>query len=382
MPFTKNIPLSLYIHMPWCIRKCPYCDFNSHQLKNNLPEQQYLNTLLNDLDHDLTQVNNRTLKSIFIGGGTPSLFSPQAIEYLLNEIKKRITFDQNIEITLEANPGTVDQQRFIGFRQAGINRLSIGIQSFQADKLHKLGRIHNDEAAINAVHAVKNAGFEKYNLDLMHGLPDQSLADAIYDIQTALGFMPPHLSWYQLTLEPNTLFHHNPPQLPEEEILLNIQNNGHDLLTQNGYQHYEVSAYCQPDYECQHNINYWEFGDYLGIGAGAHSKITDIDKQIITRAWKIKHPVNYLKATNKYIGEETILNSPEIPFEFMLNALRLQKPIPIKLFEERTGLNFSTIEKQINQALQKQLLKIDQNTFSPTELGRLFLNNLITLFMH
>ncbi len=381
MSFANNIPLSLYIHLPWCVRKCPYCDFNSHQLKNDLPEEQYINTLLRDLENDLPMATNRKLISIFIGGGTPSLFSPNALEKLLTEIQKKIPFEKNIEITLEANPGTVDQQRFIGFYQAGINRLSIGIQSFQADKLQKLGRIHNDEAALNAIIAVKNAGFKQYNLDLMHGLPDQSLQEACNDLQTALGFMPPHLSWYQLTLEPNTLFHHRPPTLPEENTLIEIQDTGHHLILNNGYHHYEVSAYCQPSNECRHNINYWEFGDYLGIGAGAHSKITDFKNNTITRSWKIKHPQNYLHATNSFVGESSVINRQEIPFEFMLNALRLQKPIFNKLFEERTGLSISTIDQQLNLAQQKQLLRVDKNSFEPTQLGRRFLNNLIEMFM-
>ncbi len=346
-----------------------------------MPEQQYIDSLIDDLDNDLPQVKDRKLISIFIGGGTPSLFSPQAIENLLSQIQQRIAFAENIEITLEANPGTVDQQRFIGFNQAGINRLSIGIQSFQADKLKKLGRIHNDEAAINAILAVKNAGFKQYNIDLMHGLPNQSLNDAIYDLQTALGFMPPHLSWYQLTLEPNTLFHHNPPQLPDEETLLNIQDTGHDLLINHHFKHYEVSAYCQPGNECHHNLNYWEFGDYLGIGAGAHSKITDHQQQIITRAWKIKHPVNYLKVTESFVAEKTIIDPREIPFEFMLNALRLQQPFSINLFEERTGLPITSIEQQLIKAQQKELLQIIKDQIVTTKLGKRFLNDLIAIFI-
>ncbi len=381
MPFAKNIPLSLYIHMPWCVRKCPYCDFNSHQLKNELPEEQYITTLLRDLENDLPAVTDRKLISIFIGGGTPSLFSPEAIAKLLTEIQQRIPFEKNIEITLEANPGTVDQQRFIGFRHAGVNRLSIGIQSFQADKLKKLGRIHNDESALNAIIAVKSAGFKQYNLDLMHGLPEQTLQDACYDLETALGFKPPHLSWYQLTLEPNTLFHHRPPQLPEENTLLDIQDKGHELILNNGLQHYEVSAYCQTGNECQHNLNYWEFGDYLAIGAGAHSKITDAQNHIITRTWKIKHPQNYLNAPNSFIGEKSIIDPKEIPFEFMLNALRLQKPISKKLFEDRSGLSITTIERSLMLAQQKELLLVNQKFIEPTKLGRRFLNDLIELFM-
>lgn len=375
------IPLSLYIHMPWCVRKCPYCDFNSHQIKQEMPEQKYIDTLLRDLIIDLPKISGRTIVSIFFGGGTPSLFSPNAIAKLLNEIQSYLTFAADIEITLEANPGTVDQARFSGFREAGVNRLSIGIQSFQAEKLKTLGRIHDDQGAIAAVHAAKAAGFDNFNLDLMHGLPLQNCVEACHDLQTAFGFMPPHLSWYQLTLEPNTLFYHRPPQLPDENILMEIQDQGHQLLIQNGFQHYEVSAYSQSGHACHHNINYWEFGDYLGIGAGAHSKITDFNRQTISRFWKIKHPQEYLNAQHSFLGDMQYIETTQLPFEFMLNALRLQKPIPITLFKERTGLEINAIAPILKNAQTKELLEWNDEYLLPTTLGRRFLNDLIALFM-
>ena len=314
--------------MPWCVRKCPYCDFNSHQLKNDLPEKIYIDTLIRDLQNDIPKVAGRTISSIFIGGGTPSLFSPEAIARLLKEIQQHIAFTPDIEITLEANPGTVDQDRFIGFRQAGVNRLSIGIQSFQAEKLKALGRIHDDHAALRAAQAARSAGFTRFNLDLMHGLPNQNIGEATADVETALGFSPPHLSWYQLTIEPNTLFHHRPPVLPDDTILGSIQEQGHDILLTSGYQHYEVSAYCLPDYECRHNLNYWQFGDYLGIGAGAHSKITDMQQHTCSRFWKLKNPQDYLKANNSFIGDENIISKKDLPFEFMRMLYACKKVFP------------------------------------------------------
>ncbi len=377
----STIPLALYIHFPWCVKKCPYCDFNSHTLREDLPEKKYIAVLLRDLEQELDSVKNRKISSIFMGGGTPSLFSPESIRYLLTEIQQRIDFAHaDIEITLEANPGTVDEARFIGFRAAGINRLSIGIQSFDAQKLKALGRIHDQSAAISAVMAAKKAGFTNFNLDLMHGLPDQTKDDALADLQTAVGFLPPHLSWYQLTLEPNTLFYQKPPVLPNEDILGAINEEGAQYLNAKNYQHYEVSAYCKEHHECQHNINYWQFGDYLGIGAGAHGKITDATQQIIMRYWKIKHPKDYLEASN-VVAEKTVVAKSQLPFEFMLNALRLQKPITHKLFSERTFLSKQDIESKLALAVQKQLMICDEESFAPTLLGRRFLNDLLTIFM-
>ncbi|HEV2613983.1 MAG TPA: radical SAM family heme chaperone HemW [Gammaproteobacteria bacterium] len=372
---NNNIPLSLYIHFPWCIRKCPYCDFNSHTLKQDLPEQEYISTLLRDLDHDLNNfdLNNRPIHSIFMGGGTPSLFSPESIYSLLKSIQSRIDFKSNLEITLEANPGTFEQDKFLGFRQAGINRLSIGIQSFQKEKLKALGRIHDDEAALRAINIAKQAGFENFNIDLMHGLPNQNLDDAMFDIKSALGFLPPHISWYQLTLEPNTLFFQKPPVLPDENILGDINQLGGELLSQHNYSNYEISAHCQPGRECQHNVNYWEFGDYLGIGAGAHGKIGH------TRIAKIKHPKEYL--TKDFIASQAPIENNQLAFEFMLNTLRLKKLISWELFAERTNLDPKDILDKLNKLADKKLMIISNNGFELTNLGQRFLNDVLTNFL-
>jgi putative oxygen-independent coproporphyrinogen III oxidase len=375
------IPLSLYIHFPWCIRKCPYCDFNSHTLKSDLPEQEYITALINDLRHDLPAVKHRKIHSIFMGGGTPSLFSPSSISQLLTVIRQSIDFEQEgIEITLEANPGTIDQEKFVGFRQAGINRLSIGVQSFQTHQLKGLGRIHDDNAAKRAATAAVAAGFTNYNVDLMHGLPEQTSEDALFDLQTAIGFAPPHLSWYQLTLEPNTLFYHQPPVLPLDDVLQEIQTKGHHLLFKNHYLHYEVSAYCREGYQCHHNLNYWEFGDYLGIGAGAHAKMTNTQTGEITRLSKIKHPRDYLAADN-YIATKEIVVKKQLAFEFMLNALRLQQPIAWTLLEERSGLTSQDINEPLARCQQRGLMHVDKQQLTLTDLGRCFLNDVLTEFM-
>lgn len=374
-------PLSLYIHFPWCVRKCPYCDFNSHSLKISLPETAYLAALIADLEADLIKITDRKIISIFMGGGTPSLFTPLSLQYLLNEIKQRVEFADNIEITLEANPGTIEYQRFADYRAAGINRLSIGVQSLQDEKLKALGRIHGAEEAIKAAQAAHAAGFTNFNLDLMHGLPHQTLEDGLYDLQTALLLKPTHLSWYQLTLEPNTFFAYNPPQLPADEVIDELHEQGRKLLAGHDFQQYEISAYSKSNYRCQHNVNYWEFGDYLGIGAGAHSKITDITNQTITRQWKVKHPKDYLDHNSHFIGEEKIINKTELPFEFMLNALRLYQDIPIDLFITRTGLPITAIKNHLIQAAEKELLHWNNNVIRITDLGRRFYNNLVEIFV-
>lgn len=374
-------PLSLYIHMPWCVRKCPYCDFNSHTLRTELPEKIYIAKLLADLDQDLPKVAGRALISIFIGGGTPSLFSPEAFNDLLLEIRKRIPFTDAIEITLEANPGTVEYARFAGYRQAGINRLSIGIQSFQADKLTALGRIHDNQQAIRAAETAYAAGFTNFNLDLMHGLPNQTHDDALHDLQTAIALHPTHLSWYQLTLEPNTLFHKYPPSLPPEDFICDMQDKGRDLLAQHHFIQYEISAYAQADKQCRHNINYWQFGDYLGIGAGAHGKITDSATTNITRSWKLKNPKEYLQANTVFIGDSKIIPANELAFEFMLNALRLYQTIPVTLFYERTGLTFSDIAVPLEKARQQGLVEFTHEVIIPTDLGRKFYNDLVEIFI-
>ena len=292
-------PLSLYIHVPWCVRKCPYCDFNSHESKGELPEQQYIETLLEDLKADSSYIQGRKIHSIFIGGGTPSLFSAEAYQRLFEEIQTLVPFADNIEITLEANPGTVEQGRFAEYRRIGINRLSIGIQSFDAEKLEALGRIHSNDEAIHAAEQAREAGFDNFNLDLMFGLPEQSTREALNDLKTAITLKPAHISWYQLTLEPNTVFHRYPPALPEDDLIFTMQETGQALLASHGYQHYETSAYTKEGHACQHNLNYWRFGDYLGIGAGAHGKITLPEQNQIIRTRKSRQPDHYLNETDK-----------------------------------------------------------------------------------
>lgn len=375
-------PLSLYIHLPWCLQKCPYCDFNSHPLYKALPEKAYLQALFSDLTMMLPKVENRPITSIFFGGGTPSLFSPDAIAQILEHVKATFTFDSSIEITLEANPGTFEQQKFADFRQAGINRLSIGIQSFQPEKLQILGRIHDTKQAIRSVEIAHHAEFEQINVDLMYGLSHQSVEDAQFDLTTACALTPTHLSWYQLTLEPNTLYATKPPPaLPADEEVWQIQMAGLDQLAQAGFMQYEVSAHAKPNSECQHNINYWEFGDYVGIGAGAHSKITlEIEgKWIVERLVKVKHPRAYL-AKPVVIAEQKIIPCSSLPFEFMLNACRLKKSLPLSLFRERTGLTNAAIEKPLLLATQKGFLTHHSDQITLTPLGWQFMNDLLQVF--
>lgn len=379
--FTQQIPLSLYIHFPWCVRKCPYCDFNSHALKQELPEMAYINALIADLEQDLPRIWGRGISSIFMGGGTPSLFSAAAMDHLLTAIKSRLRMAADIEITMEANPGTVEQSKFEGFRQAGINRLSIGIQSFQADKLKALGRIHDQHQAIQAAQTAKQAGFNNFNLDLMHGLPQQTIAEALQDLETAIGLGPTHLSWYQLTLEPNTFFYRHPPTLPEDDMIWEMQEQGKNLLASCGFSQYEISAYARNNLQSRHNLNYWEFGDYLGIGAGAHSKITDFANMTVRRLHKVKHPKDYLDSNKSFIAEEKIVSATELPLEFMMNALRLNKTISIRLFTERTGLDLSVIDNELNQAKRLGLLNVDSGNITVTRDGQKFLNNLLEIFL-
>ncbi|MGC1854979.1 MAG: radical SAM family heme chaperone HemW [Candidatus Aquirickettsiella sp.] len=374
-------PLSLYIHFPWCIRKCPYCDFNSHTLLSELPEKNYIDALIVDLEQDLENLQHRPIISIFMGGGTPSLFSCDTLNYLLVELAKRLEFSDAIEITLEANPGTVDYQRFNGYREAGINRLSLGIQSFSTEKLKILGRIHDGNEAIKAVSAAKTAGFTNINLDLMHGLPQQNIKEGLQDLQIAFSLEPTHISWYQLTIEPNTEFYQRPPQLPLEETLGELQERGEAILKQKAYKHYEISAFSKDGYHCIHNRNYWQFGDYIGIGAGAHSKITDTKKKTIRRAWKQKNPKTYLAQKNHFLVEEKFILVEDLPFEFMLNALRLYQKIPAELFQQRTGLSFSHIQPILHKAQQQGLLTYDALAMETTEFGKRFYNNLLGLFM-
>ncbi|HEX2549089.1 MAG TPA: radical SAM family heme chaperone HemW [Gammaproteobacteria bacterium] len=375
------IPLSLYIHLPWCVRKCPYCDFNSHEIKNSLPEELYIAALLKDLENQLPKIWGRRLISIFFGGGTPSLFSAQGIEKILSSVHRLFNFGPDIEITLEANPGTLDEKSFHGFKTAGINRLSIGLQSLQNDKLKTLGRIHHRDDALRAIESAVHAGFQNFNLDLMHGLPDQSIPDAIADLQDALQFSPPHVSWYQLTIEPQTFFHKNPPTLPPDDILFDIQEQGKNVIAQHGLQQYEVSAYSLPGKQCVHNLNYWEFGDYIGIGAGAHSKITNIAEGKIVRHSNVKNPKDYLDPTKSLIENEKVLSQSDIIFEFMLNALRLTQGVTTDLFLQRTGLGLDTIEPILQKAKAQKLLMVDSHRLCATELGRRFLNDLVQMFL-
>lgn len=374
--------ISVYIHIPWCVRKCPYCDFNSHALRDQLPEKKYVDCLLEDFTQELDKApsQNYAIQTIFFGGGTPSLFSPESIQAILTGIDQLIPLNSDCEITLEANPGTVEQARFIGFRQAGINRLSLGIQSFNNEKLIRLGRIHDGMEAIKAIEAAKNAGFDNFNLDLMFGLPQQTLEDALEDLNTAIAQEPTHLSWYQLTLEPNTLFYRQPPVLPEDDLIWEMQEAGQHYLQQHGFLQYEISAYAKENYRCQHNLNYWTFGDYFGIGAGAHGKMTRADKTV-ERYWKVKHPKDYLQHPKGYSAERKTLDTAEIPLEFMMNLLRLNEKIPFTLFEERTGISIQHIEGPIYKALAQEFIQIQNNYLIVTELGRRYLNELLELFL-
>ena len=375
------LPTSLYIHTPWCLRKCPYCDFNSHERTTNLPETAYLNALLADFKVDCKMWPRQKLRSIFIGGGTPSLLSGEFYSVLLEHIKRRVAFDFNIEITLEANPGTVDQHRFKEYRQAGINRLSLGIQSFNEAHLTRLGRIHHAKEAHLAIEIARKAGFDNINLDIMNGLPQQTLSEGLQDLKMALSHQPEHLSWYQFTLEPNTFFYKYPPLLPSEEICGAIEEKGLDLLALNGFERYEISAFCQSKKQSQHNLNYWLFGDYFGIGAGAHGKMTHAYTKDIIRTQKFRQPDTYLDPKNSFLASKKIMKPKDILFEFMLNTTRLQQSIPLALFEQRTGLALSHLMPKLAEAEEKGLISLSKNDWKITELGRRFTNDLQCLFL-
>ena len=372
-------PLSAYVHIPWCLQKCPYCDFNSHAVRDSIPEAAYVSALLQDLKQEAAWAQGRPLQSIFFGGGTPSLFSPQALEQILLALAAEVGFAPDIEITLEANPGTFEQARFQAYRALGINRLSIGIQSFQDAKLKALGRVHNGQKALRAAEMAAAAGFENFNLDLMHGLPEQSVEDALSDLSSAIEQQPTHLSWYQLTIEPNTGFWHSPPTLPEDEALWAIQEAGQQLLAEAGYGQYETSAYCKPQRQAKHNVNYWIFGDFLGLGAGAHAKLTGADGSI-RRHWKFRHPKEYLGAEDFIAGSQP-LTAEDLPFEFLMNALRLTQGVPVGLFAERTGLSLEAFAPQRRMAEQRGLLEESSHTLVATPKGQLFLNDLLQLFL-
>ncbi|ORM78037.1 MULTISPECIES: radical SAM family heme chaperone HemW [Pantoea] len=371
-------PLSLYIHIPWCVQKCPYCDFNSHALKGEVPHLEYVQHLLQDLEQDLPLTAGREVRTIFIGGGTPSLLSSHAMQTLMDGVRARLPLAADAEITMEANPGTVEADRFSGYQAAGINRISIGVQSFSPQKLERLGRIHGPQEAKRAAELAAALGLRSFNLDLMHGLPDQSLEEALDDLRQAIALNPPHLSWYQLTIEPNTLFGSRPPQLPDDDALWDIYEQGHQLLTAAGYQQYETSAYAKPGYRCEHNLNYWRFGDYLGIGCGAHGKLTQPDGRIV-RTVKTRHPRGFMKGN--YLDKQHEVANEDKPFEFFMNRFRLLEAAPRAEFQRYTGLDEQAIRVQMDQAIAAGYVTESASEWQITEKGKLFLNSLLELFM-
>jgi putative oxygen-independent coproporphyrinogen III oxidase len=381
--FTALPPLTLYIHLPWCVRKCPYCDFNSHEVKDTVPEQAYVEALIADLEQDLPLVWGRTVETIFIGGGTPSLFSPASIDRLLGAVRARVPLRPGAEITLEANPGTVDQERFRGFREAGVNRLSLGIQSFQPGLLEAIGRIHDDRQVFAAVRAAQDAGFDNLNLDLMFGLPGQDSETALADLRAAIALQPAHLSRYELTLEPNTWFYRHPPARADEDTRWDMQLAGAALLREAGYERYEVSAYTRPGRECRHNLNYWRFGDYLGIGAGAHAKLTDADRQTVTRYAKTRHPRSYLETAQRRerLDSVTPLMAADAVLEFAMNALRLDAGFTADGFREATGLPFSAAAIPLGESIGRGLLEQEGDVIRCTALGRRYLDELLQYWM-
>lgn len=377
---TALPPLSLYVHFPWCVKKCPYCDFNSHEAKGGFPEDEYLAALRADLENALPLIWGRKIYTIFIGGGTPSLMSAAGVDRLLSDLRTLLPLDGAAEITMEANPGTFEAEKFKSYRASGINRLSVGIQSFDARHLQALGRIHDGDEARRAVE-IAQANFDNFNLDLMYALPSQTLEQARRDIATAIGFAPPHLSLYHLTLEPNTFFAKHPPAIPDDDASAEMQDMIQEETAAAGYRHYEVSAYCQPGRQARHNLNYWEFGDYLGIGAGAHSKLSFPHR--VVRQARYKQPKAYMEhmRLGNPIQEEFEIERGELGFEFMLNALRLCEGFEVNRFAERTGLPLNTVEHALDAAEAKGLLYRDHKIIKPTEFGQRFLNDLQQMFL-
>lgn len=376
-------PLGLYVHLPWCVAKCPYCDFNSHALKGDLPQSRYLEALAADLAVDARLIGNRVVDTVFIGGGTPSLFSPDAIARLLESVNDNVTVARDAEITLEANPGTVEFGRFARFRQAGVNRLSIGVQSFDDNRLAALGRIHDGAQARRAVDVAGAAGFDDFNIDIMFGLPGQSVDGARDDLEAVIASAATHVSFYQLTIEPNTMFHARPPALPDEDDVWTIQCLGRDLLADAGYAQYEVSAFCQPGRACRHNLNYWRFGDYLGVGAGAHGKVGLADGRQV-RYFKERHPARYMETAGKdeSVGERRVLGDDDLVFEYMLNALRLESGFDAGSFTGATGLQLEQVAgARLEDARQHGLMECRDDAWWPTELGKRFLNDLQAMFL-
>jgi len=381
-------PTSLYVHIPWCVKKCPYCDFNSHEQRGPSQEQAYIDALLADLDADLEAypwMRLRRIESVFFGGGTPSLFAPESIARILDGARARLDFAVDAEITLETNPGTVEHGRFDGYARAGVNRISFGVQSFNDAALKRLGRIHDAAEAERAVAEAQDAGIGEINIDLMYALPEQQLDQALHDIERALALAPTHLSHYQLTLEPNTVFAARPPRLPDEDLAWDMQERCQSMLAAAGFAQYEVSAYAAPQHRCRHNLNYWKFGDYLGIGAGAHGKISDVQRNDIRRPWKLKHPRAYLAHAGSAarLGGDDPVTHAQRPFEFMLNALRLNDGVAASTFGMTTGLSLEEIAVPLAQAVARGWLQPDTSRhIRPTALGSRFLNDLIELFLH
>jgi oxygen-independent coproporphyrinogen-3 oxidase len=384
LQFQQTIPLSLYLHLPWCLKKCPYCDFNSHEAGTEaMREEEYVDALIRDLEFELPRIWGRRIISLFIGGGTPSLFSAAALDRLLSAIQARLNFSSGIEITLEVNPGTAEARKFKDHRQTGINRLSIGVQSFNDEKLNSLGRIHTSKEALNAIAMARDAGFENINLDLMFGLPKQTVDDAIKDLQTAIDQGPDHISWYQLTIEPNTIYYSHPPDLPAEDRIWDMQQQGQKRLANEGFRQYEISAYARDKRHCVHNINYWQFGDYLGLGAGAHGKLTEFTTATINRYARQRLPESYLQnaGSENVMTDTRGLDREDIVLEFMMNALRLEEGVPVSLFNERTGLPIGEAEEPLRAAQAKGLIEWDSEILKPTAKGQRYLNDLLQLFM-
>jgi putative oxygen-independent coproporphyrinogen III oxidase len=373
-------PLSLYIHIPWCIKKCPYCDFNSHAVKGNAPESQYIDVLLDDLSKDIALYRiGRPIGSIFIGGGTPSLFSPQSLDRLLQGVSRQLVFDGNIEITLEANPGTFEADKFREFRALGINRLSVGVQSFNDALLSQLGRVHSAKEAVYAIETARQVGFDNINIDLMFGLPQATLACSQKDVQTAIGLAPTHISFYQLTLEPNTYFYKFPPHLPDDDAIFHIQKSGQGLLADFGYQQYEVSAYSKSGKQCRHNLNYWQFGDYLGIGAGAHGKITLASPGQILRTRKPKSPEHYLRDSHCLAAEAIAV--ADLPLEFVMNQLRLRKGFTLHDFKALTGLEADDLQPALGRCVDQGLMVLEDDHCACTQKGWDFLDSVLQEFL-
>ena len=384
--------LSLYVHLPWCVRKCPYCDFNSHQLKSAAPDGSYIDALIRDFDMELPRAKGRRIDTVFFGGGTPSLFQPEDFARLLRALRQRIAFADDVEVTLEANPGTIERGRFSGYRDAGINRVSLGAQTFGPRALELLGRIHSAEDTHRAVEELRAAGLDNFNLDLMYALPEQSLEEAVRDVRIACELNPAHISYYQLTLEPGTVFHARPPKLPDEDAAWAVQTAGQKLLADAGYVQYEVSAYARPGRRCRHNLNYWLFGDYLGLGAGAHGKLSLELPRRILRTVKPKQPREYQDqirsaglgaggAAPGAIGESSFIAPADLPFEFMLNALRLNEGFTVQDYRRQTGLEMDSVAPKLDHACGRGLLESREDGWRPTELGRRFLNDLQGSFL-